>query len=44
MKKLGEEIGSPGLKLFCEENKEKLKADVFIASDGPRISQKFHET
>ena len=37
---MGEEIGSPGLKLFCEKNKEKLKADVFIASDGPRISQK----
>ncbi|MDB2610148.1 M20 family metallopeptidase [Amylibacter sp.] len=37
---MGEEIGSPGLKTFCQENKELLKADVFIASDGPRISQK----
>ncbi len=37
---MGEEIGSPGLKAFCQENKELLKADVFIASDGPRISQK----
>lgn len=34
----GEEIGSPGLKQFCAENAELLKADVFIASDGPRIS------
>ena len=37
---MGEEIGSPGLKTFCQQNKELLKADVFIASDGPRISQK----
>lgn len=36
---MGEEIGSPGLKAFCQQNKELLKADVFIASDGPRISQ-----
>src|ERR1043166_1211916 len=28
----GEELGSPGLKLFCEREKERLKADVFIAS------------
>ena len=37
---MGEEIGSPGLKEFCKNNKKILKADVFIASDGPRISQK----
>jgi len=37
---MGEEIGSPGLKTFCQQNKELLMADVFIASDGPRISQK----
>ena len=37
---MGEEIGSPGLKAFCQQNKELLKANVFIASDGPRISQK----
>jgi len=37
---MGEEIGSPGLKTFCQQNKELLQADVFIASDGPRISQK----
>ncbi|MEZ8006104.1 MAG: M20 family metallopeptidase [Amylibacter sp.] len=34
----GEEIGSPGLKDFCKNHSQKLKADVFIASDGPRIS------
>jgi acetylornithine deacetylase/succinyl-diaminopimelate desuccinylase-like protein len=34
----GEEIGSPGLKEFCAANRERLAADVFIASDGPRLS------
>ena len=34
----GEEIGSPGLRSFCEEHKEKLAADLFLASDGPRQS------
>ena len=34
----GEEVGSPGLKLICEEHKAALAADVFIASDGPRLS------
>ena len=33
----GEEIGSPGLDAFCKAHKEELKADVFIASDGPRL-------
>ncbi len=33
-----EELGSPGLQLFCHQNKELLKADVFLASDGPRLS------
>ncbi|MFZ9710582.1 MAG: M20 family metallopeptidase [Burkholderiaceae bacterium] len=33
----GEETGSPGLAAFCEQHKERLKADLFIASDGPRI-------
>ena len=33
----GEEVGSPGLKAFCESQKEKLRADVLIASDGPRL-------
>jgi acetylornithine deacetylase/succinyl-diaminopimelate desuccinylase-like protein len=33
----GEEIGSPGLRDICAQNKDLLKADVFIASDGPRL-------
>ena len=34
---MGEEIGSPGLDAFCQAHKAELKADVFIASDGPRL-------
>ncbi|MEZ5931117.1 MAG: M20/M25/M40 family metallo-hydrolase [Alphaproteobacteria bacterium] len=34
----GEEIGSPGLRTFCEQQNEKLAADLFLASDGPRQS------
>jgi acetylornithine deacetylase/succinyl-diaminopimelate desuccinylase-like protein len=34
----GEEAGSPGLAAFCEAQREALAADVFIASDGPRLS------
>ncbi len=34
---MGEEAGSPGLKEFCAANTDLLKADVFIASDGPRL-------
>lgn len=34
----GEETGSPGLRQFCERHRELLRADVFIASDGPRVS------
>ena len=34
----GEEVGSPGLAEFCEREKQRLKADVLIASDGPRVS------
>ena len=33
----GEEMGSPGLKALCRREKEALRADVFIASDGPRL-------
>ena len=33
----GEEMGSPGLKEFCEQNKQLLAADALIASDGPRL-------
>jgi acetylornithine deacetylase/succinyl-diaminopimelate desuccinylase-like protein len=36
---LGEERGSPGLREVCREHAEALKADVFIASDGPRVSR-----
>jgi len=32
----GEEIGSPGLEAFCQEHVDKLAADLFLASDGPR--------
>jgi acetylornithine deacetylase/succinyl-diaminopimelate desuccinylase-like protein len=34
-----EEIGSPSLSLFCEENKEMLKADIFLISDTAMISK-----
>ncbi len=33
----GEETGSPGLRAVCTEHREALRADVFIASDGPRL-------
>ena len=35
---MAEETGSPGLREFCRENRQLLKADLFIASDGPRVS------
>ncbi|HEX3172108.1 MAG TPA: M20/M25/M40 family metallo-hydrolase, partial [Burkholderiales bacterium] len=35
----GEEVGSPGLQQFCERESCRLKADVLIASDGPRLSE-----
>jgi acetylornithine deacetylase/succinyl-diaminopimelate desuccinylase-like protein len=35
---MGEEVGSPGLRELCDAHKEKLAADVLIASDGPRLS------
>ncbi|MDE1184724.1 M20 family metallopeptidase [Paraburkholderia sp.] len=34
----GEEIGSPGLDEVCAAERDALAADVFIASDGPRVS------
>jgi acetylornithine deacetylase/succinyl-diaminopimelate desuccinylase-like protein len=34
---MSEEVGSRGLREFAEEHKEKLVADVLIASDGPRL-------
>jgi acetylornithine deacetylase/succinyl-diaminopimelate desuccinylase-like protein len=32
-----EETGSPGLAAFCAAQRERLAADVLIASDGPRL-------
>jgi acetylornithine deacetylase/succinyl-diaminopimelate desuccinylase-like protein len=34
---MGEEVGSPGLYAACESHLETLRADVLIASDGPRL-------
>jgi acetylornithine deacetylase/succinyl-diaminopimelate desuccinylase-like protein len=34
----GEETGSPGLHEFCHAHKAELKADVLLASDGPRLT------
>ncbi|MEI2416476.1 M20 family metallopeptidase [Orrella sp. JC864] len=33
----GEEAGSPGLQAFCHEQRERLRADLFIGCDGPRV-------
>jgi acetylornithine deacetylase/succinyl-diaminopimelate desuccinylase-like protein len=35
---MGEEAGSPGLNEVCAEHRELLAADLFIASDGPRVA------
>ena len=35
---MGEETGSPGLRQVCSDYRSELVADVFISSDGPRIS------
>ena len=34
---MGEEVGSPGLHAACERHVDALRADVLIASDGPRL-------
>jgi len=34
---MGEEMGSPGLREICTQEKDAFAADVLIASDGPRI-------
>lgn len=34
---MGEEAGSPGLAEFCQQHREALRADLFLASDGPRV-------
>lgn len=36
---MGEERGSPGLREFCAARRDALKADLLIASDGPRLSE-----
>jgi acetylornithine deacetylase/succinyl-diaminopimelate desuccinylase-like protein len=35
---MGEEIGSPDLRQVCVALRDELKADLFLASDGPRLS------
>ena len=36
---MGEEVGSAGLRELCEQHKDgALRADLLIASDGPRIA------
>lgn len=35
----GEEVGSPGLRDLFEAERERLKADLLIASDGPRLNR-----
>lgn len=34
---MSEEVGSPGIDEFARAHREELKADVLIASDGPRL-------
>jgi acetylornithine deacetylase/succinyl-diaminopimelate desuccinylase-like protein len=33
-----EEIGSPGIHAFCAAERDQLKADLLMASDGPRLA------
>jgi len=35
---MGEERGSPGLREVCRDYSERLKTDLLIASDGPRLN------
>lgn len=35
---MAEETGSPGLGAFCAAQRELLRADVLVASDGPRLN------
>jgi acetylornithine deacetylase/succinyl-diaminopimelate desuccinylase-like protein len=34
----GEEVGSPGLREICTAERTQLAADLFLASDGPRVA------
>ncbi|WFU23259.1 M20 family metallopeptidase [Bradyrhizobium sp. CB1717] len=36
---MGEEVDSPGLRELCTTHKKLLCADIFVASDGPRLSE-----
>src|SRR3546814_15568256 len=38
MIEMGEENGSQGLAEIVQENREAFAADVFLASDGPRVN------
>jgi acetylornithine deacetylase/succinyl-diaminopimelate desuccinylase-like protein len=40
---MGEEVGSPGLADFLEQQRDLCAADVFIASDGPRQTTRLPE-
>lgn len=35
---MGEETGSPGLRELCIAHRERLRANILVASDGPRLS------
>ncbi|WP_207455480.1 M20 family metallopeptidase [Azospirillum sp. SYSU D00513] len=35
---MGEEIGSPELQAICRSRRDRLRADVMISSDGPRVA------
>lgn len=35
---MGEEVGSPGLHEICRAERDRLAADLLLASDGPRLS------
>lgn len=35
---MGEEVGSPGLNEVCARHADLLQADLFLASDGPRLA------
>ncbi|MBC9178513.1 M20 family metallopeptidase [Pseudoroseomonas ludipueritiae] len=37
MLETSEEVGSPGIEEICQQQRDLLKADVLIASDGPRL-------
>jgi len=34
----GEETGSPGLRALCERERSRFQAQLFVASDGPRVA------